>query len=160
MKRFTSFSVKKSSINLLTAAMIATGSTGCALKPWSLVDGEGASRSNDNQYNVMVVAVDEQSYLDGRLQQKIEPGSHYLRLATTKRDFSGDVTVMPLFLKAEPCTRYVFFAEHDRRMTNKSWKLVLRKSEPIGGCKIPEAVGTGVVEEVAGNVEGVDSKQE
>lgn len=108
---------------------------GCASKPWSIIDGEGATAASDDQYNVTILSVDGQAFLDGRMQQKVEPGFHYLQVATTKKSRRGDATYQPFALTAAPCMRYVLFAQHESRLNNEDWSVVLKKQEPISGCE-------------------------
>ena len=114
-------------------------------KPWSefAVD-DVASRSNPDEYDVRIVAIDGSMEFDRKPIHRVTAGFHFLELASTKVGRRGELTSQPFAIEAKPCVRYELVAIHADRMSNRRWRLDVKKEVPIRACA--EKFGLQVVE--------------
>jgi hypothetical protein len=71
----------------------------------------------------------------------VEPGPHYVKLTSTKKDRKGDNTYQSWYFNAEACKRYVVAAKHNsknNKFSNKYWEVEILRVEPIPSCKLPK----------------------
>ncbi len=85
----------------------------------------------------MVVGVDSR-LMRPRGFMNLDPGFHYLYLATTRSNPRGEHAAQHFALKAEPCMRYVVTARHRNSMDWENWDLVVKSVEPIPWCTLPQ----------------------
>jgi uncharacterized protein YceK len=96
-----------------------------------------------NDYPIQIVAVDGQYQVmnDARLL----PGTHTL-VATSRKPSIYRVPRQKVWpITVEPCTRYYFAARHAGRLT-EDWDLIVRRTEPIGGCDAQGALAAAKAE--------------
>ena len=102
-------------------------------RQWVVIDGNVVGRADSNRYSVVVIAVDGKADFEAPTTVTITPGFHYLQLASTRQDRSS--TVVPYALNAEPCTRYLIYAEYESRLERSPWQIVITKDpKPLGRC--------------------------
>lgn len=120
---------------LIVAMLILLG---CASGPYAILDGSSPNRADPDQYEVLILGVDGRLYPNGRREHRVDPGFHYMELATTKPDRRGGVTRMPFAINAKACTRYYVAAVHERELDSRGWHAKTVKEAPIPGCVVTE----------------------
>jgi hypothetical protein len=120
--------------------MFASLLFGCSSVPYAIIDGSRASKTDNLSYNVIVTGVDGKLTFFDEPTKNIKPGTHTIRVTTTKPGKPTMKDSKTWLLDAKPCKRYVVAAKHDenKRFSNKYWELDLIRVEDIGGCKVPE----------------------
>ncbi|MDO6694837.1 hypothetical protein Q4574_16185 [Aliiglaciecola sp. 3_MG-2023] len=106
--------------------------SGCASTPYAIIDGTRSKASDLDNYDVTIVSIDGKMEV-GKQVENIEPGFHYINLATTKK-VRSKVTEFRMFpLDAKECMRYVVTAQHDNSLDDE-WEVKLLREEPILSC--------------------------
>ena len=104
-------------------------------KPWSEFAIDVAGRSNPDEYNIIIVAIDGAMEFDRKPIHRVSAGFHYLELASTKLGRRGELTSQPFAIEARPCVRYELVAIHTDRMSNRRWRAEVKKEVPIRSCE-------------------------
>jgi hypothetical protein len=119
--------------------MVAITTTASA-REWSVIDGEVVGRADPNRFGVVIVAVDGTADFDAPSTKTISPGFHYVQIASTRPQRRNTLNYVPYAFMAEPCRRYVMYAEYESPADNSPWQLVIEKDpKPLGGCKAKKA---------------------
>jgi hypothetical protein len=85
---------------------------------------------------VLIVSVDGRADCEAPATKNIEPGFHYVQLASSRRDRRGGLAYVPYAFVAEPCIRYEVYAEYESSLDRSPWQLVINKDpKPLAGCK-------------------------
>lgn len=134
---------------VLYCAMAVVGQTHAldkdiTAKPWSEFAVDVASRSNPDEYDVRVVAIDGSMEFERKPIHRVPAGFHFLELASTKAGRRGELSSQPFAIEAKPCVRYELVATHTDRMSNRRWRLDVKKEVPIRICQ--EKFGLQVAE--------------
>jgi hypothetical protein len=122
----------KSAFIALSLACLAA----CSSIPYGEVNGQRTKFSDPDVYDVIIVAVDGQMYMDGRTVMRLVPGFHLLQLASSKHDSRGNVAYQPYPLNVNACTRYKFVAKHERKFKIDDWQVVPDGEEKITPCSV------------------------
>lgn len=121
-------------------ALAASFLGACSNIPYAIIDGSRSNIADTSSYNIKVTGIDGKlTFLDETVKT-IKPGTHRIRLTTTKPSRPTMKDSKTWLLEALPCKRYIVAAKHDRnkRFTNKYWEVDLIRVEDIGGCKVPD----------------------
>jgi len=123
-------------ISILTFLILLILS-GCASKPYAIIDGSRSKPGDQYTYDVLVGGVDGQLLMDTPTSWKVKPGTHLVQLISTKQGRRGDVTYQNWSFKAEACKRYIVVARHPqgKNLSNRVWSVELVKVEPILYCE-------------------------
>lgn len=125
---------------LLLLPMLATA-------PYALIDTREIPKADIKQFQVYIRAIDGKAYWDGPEEMKVSPGVHWIVMTREKSPKSktrkdGEQS---LYIMAKPCTRYYVAGggEGDAIVNpdpkfNQSWRVQVRKVEPILDCKTKE----------------------
>lgn len=127
-------------ITVLAAVCVLSSAQAIAKKPWAVIDGDGAGNVDSNQYDVVIIAVDGNSDFEAPMLKRVEPGFHYVQLAPTRQNGVISNSYQPYAFMAEPCVRYLMYAQYDNTSDRSPWHLVVGKSDkPVAGCKTDPA---------------------
>jgi hypothetical protein len=102
-------------------------------------DGRAPGSTGKDTYDIVLYAVDGKLQMDQPVESALDPGFHWLQVASTKSNRHGQVTYQPLPLQVAPCTIYRFHAQHERTMSIDHWKIVANGTRVRGDCP-PEAL--------------------
>lgn len=123
-------------IGVVAALFLLASTQANAKKPWAVIDGDGAGNVDSNRYDVVVIAVDGNSDFDAPMLKRVEPGFHYVQLASTRQNGVIGNSYQPYAFMAEPCVRYVMYAQYENASDRSPWHLVVGKADkPVAGCK-------------------------
>lgn len=123
-------------IGIVAAACLLASTQASAKKPWAVIDGDGAGNVDNNRYDVVIIAVDGNSDFDAPMLKRVEPGFHYVQLSSTRQNGVISNSYQPYAFMAEPCVRYVMYAQYENTSDRSPWHLVVGKSDkPVAGCK-------------------------
>lgn len=116
----------------------------CASGPYAIIDGSRSDITDDNNYDVVITGIDGQMYFQGLKIRNVEPGPHYIQLASTKVDRQGNPTYNTFILDAKPCTRYLVSAQHESTLEfdTRDWVTKVIREEPVSGCEVESTAGT------------------
>ena len=114
--------------------------SGCKTAPYAIIDGSQSKVTDQHSYDVIISGVDGKMYFGANKTKNVEPGSHYVRLTSTKQSRRGDVTYQPWYFNAEACKRYIVAAKHsdNKKFSNKYWEVEVLRVEPILSCELPK----------------------
>ena len=123
-------------IRVVAVACLLASAQANAKKPWAVIDGDGAGNVDGDRYDVVIIAVDGNSDFDAPMLKRVEPGFHYVQLASTRQNGVIGNSYQPYAFMAEPCVRYVMYAQYENTGDRSPWHLVVGKSDkPVAGCK-------------------------
>ena len=105
------------------------------IDPWAEIAVGAAAKANPDEYNILVIAIDGEMNFEGRRAYRITPGLHYLELASAKMGRRGDITRLPFAIEAKPCVRYELVATHEKRLSNRHWRVTVKAEKPITLCE-------------------------
>lgn len=106
----------------------------CSIKPYSIIDGSQINRADTDQYQVIILSINEKLYPDGRKTKQIQPGPILVKVATTKQGFGKLTPYQYLTIDARPCVRYLLAAQHEG-VSNRNWQAKIIAEEEISYCK-------------------------
>ena len=123
--------MKKVIIVLLSTVLMA-----CASGPYSVLEFSESDRTDNRNYDVVMTG------LDGKLKisntsKSVEPGEHFIQLATTKKGRNNFSNKRNIMLETKPCVRYYITAQHESGLStnNKDWDVRVLRTEPIKHCE-------------------------
>lgn len=118
--------------------------TACASSPYAIIDGSQSDITDANNHDVVVTGIDGQMYFENLKIRNVEPGPHYIQLASTKVDRQGVPTYNTFTFYAKPCTRYLVSAQHESTLPfdTRDWATKVIREEPVAGCKAEETVAS------------------
>ena len=113
--------------------------TACSNKPYSIIDGSKASRTDRDSYNVIITGVDGQLYFDNQSHKKIESGYRQFQLTSTKQGMTKSrlLSNKEWGHHMEECKRYYVTADHSKGspFNNTDWEVKIVKVDTIGHCE-------------------------
>jgi hypothetical protein len=120
--------------HLLALAAVAAGA-GCATEqPFSQLDGYRWSRIDLNTYDVIIISVDGEHYVqNGRLPIMIAPGPHKIVVQAPRTAGFRDGEQRTLELTVEPCTRY-WLEARKQNAVQQDFEPAVNYQESIAGC--------------------------
>lgn len=112
--------------------------TACASGPYAIIDGSRSDITDANSHDVVITGIDGQMYFQGLKIRNVDPGPHYIQLASTKVDRQGNPTYNTFILDAKPCTRYLVAAKHGSTLEfdTRDWVTEVIREEPVAGCEV------------------------
>lgn len=104
-------------------------------KPYALVDGGSGKIPQNKYYDVLITKVDGVHLLNKKALLKLEPGSHQLRVVSTKEDATprDQKSYADFNLKTEPCMKYYLSAYHANELS-LDMTIEVKKAEKIERC--------------------------
>lgn len=129
--------IKKIQFMFAAAALMLL--SGCASTgPYSELDGNGSSRAQPNEADVLIMGTDGKMDPAGSRTAMVDPGNHYFLIASTRTDRRGRAEMRTLPLKMKPCVRYMLAAHHPHSISPRDWEVMIKAEEAIPGCVVPE----------------------
>jgi len=110
-----------------------------ATAPYAMIETREIEKTDANNFQVRLRAVDGKAYWDGRDEMKITPGFHFVEMTAEK---SGMKVAKKnhdksLYLKAKPCFRY-FVSGQVNSALDRDWTVRVLGNERILACKTKE----------------------
>jgi hypothetical protein len=102
--------------------------------PWAEIRVGSLADKDLQQYDVMLITINGSMDFRDSNRYELAPGRHRLRVASTKRGPSGEMTARPFTLDMKPCVRYDLVADHTPAEPEASWKIVILGESPIKSC--------------------------
>jgi hypothetical protein len=102
--------------------------------PWAEIRVGSLADKDLQQYDVMLVTINGSMDFRDSNRYELAPGRHRLRIASTKRGPSGEMTARPFTLEMKPCVRYDLVADHTPAESDGSWKIVILGESSIKAC--------------------------
>ena len=102
--------------------------------PWAEIRVGSLADKDRQQYDVMLMAINGSMDFQDSNRYELAPGRYQLRVASTKRSRSGEMTARPFTLEMKPCVRYDLVADHAPAESEGGWKIVVRAESPIKSC--------------------------
>lgn len=102
--------------------------------PWAEIRVGSLADKDLQQYDVMLTTINGSMDFPDSNRYELAPGRHRLRVASTKRGPSGEMTARPFTLEMKPCVRYDLVADHGPAESDGGWKIVVRAETPIKSC--------------------------
>ena len=122
------------SLLFVLAAVLAVA--GCeTYKSFSQLDGYRWSKVDLNTFDVIIIAVDDKSYIQRNVPVMIEPGPHKIVVEGPPQAGFTKGQLRTLQLDVKPCTRYWLEARKANRVT-ADFEPAVNYEEPISGCSI------------------------
>ena len=110
-----------------------------AAAPYAIIETREIKKTDTNNFQVLVRAVDGKAYWDGRDEMKITPGFHFIEMTAEKAGMK--VTKKnhdkSLYLNAMPCFRY-FVSGQVKNALDSDWTVHVLGNERILACKTKE----------------------
>jgi hypothetical protein len=129
--------------SLAALALVLAPGLAAAKAPWAEIDGTFANPAHADEVDALVHAVDRHYYNPMRSRLKIEPGPHWIYIASTRASARGTVTSVPWVMKAEPCMRYLVAAQHES-LSIERFAVKVVSVERIGECRLPPGAQAAV----------------
>jgi len=120
---------------ILLAAALAVAGCAAVKEPFSQLDGYRWTRTGLNTFDVTIISVDGEHYIQRSTPIVVTPGPHKIVVqgpATAGFRFGEQRT---LELNVEPCTRYWLEAKKMNALS-QDFEPRVNYSEPIAGCKM------------------------
>lgn len=127
-------------ITLSTFCLAAAAGLSCAPAfadepaPWAEIKVGSMADKDLQQYDVVLMAINGSMDFRDSTRYELAPGRYQLRVASTKRGRSGEMTARPFTLEMKPCVRYDLVADHAPAESEGGWKIVVRAESPIKSC--------------------------
>lgn len=118
-------------------------------EPWAEIRVGSLADKDLQQYDVMLITINGSMDFRDSNRYELAPGRHRLRVASTKRGPSGEMTARPFSLEMKPCVRYDLVADHTPAEPDGSWKIVILGESPIKSCAKKFGLLPGAEEQVA-----------
>jgi hypothetical protein len=127
----------KSSLRTASFAALAAalGLAGCATQqPFSQLDGQRWVRTGLSTYDVTIISVDGEHYIQRGAPIMIKPGQHKVVVQGPPTAGFRYGEQRTLDLNVEPCTRYWLEARKENSL-KQDFTPAVNHSEPISGCR-------------------------
>ena len=118
-----------------------------AASPYAQIETKYTDRTDTNNFQVLVLAVDGSAYLSGRDEMKLEPGFHFIEM-TAERSGTRALRknhVKSLYIVAKPCFRYYVTGQRSNEL-DFDWKVRVGEEERIKACKTKEDIEQAKIE--------------
>jgi hypothetical protein len=102
--------------------------------PWAEIKVGNMADKDRQQYDVVLMAINGSMDFRDSNRYELAPGRYSLRLASTRRGRSGEMTARPFAIEMKPCVRYDLVADHAPAESEGGWKIVVRAESPIRSC--------------------------
>lgn len=102
--------------------------------PWAEIKVGSMADKDLQHYDVVLMAINGSMDFRDSTRYELAPGRYHLRVASTKRGRSGEMTARPFTLDMKPCVRYDLVADHAPAESEGGWKIVVRTESPIKSC--------------------------
>jgi hypothetical protein len=102
--------------------------------PWAEIKIGDMADKDRQHYDVVLMAINGSMDFRDSTRYELAPGRYSLRLASTKRGRSGEMTARPFAIEMKPCVRYELVADHALSESEGGWKIVVRGESPIKSC--------------------------
>jgi hypothetical protein len=117
--------------------------------PWAEIEVGSMADKDRQRYDVVLMAINGSMDFRDSTRYELAPGRYNLRLASTRRGRSGEMTARPFAIEMKPCMRYALVADHGRAESEGGWKIVVHAESPIKSCTkkfgSPVAIGEQAV---------------
>ena len=120
-----------------------------AAAPYAMIDTRDIPAADIKHSQIYIRAIDGKAYMDNPVEKKVTPGVRWVVMTRQKSSKSGmkKRDEQSLYLLAKPCIRYYVAGggeagenNNDSPNFNPKWTVVIRKVEPISGCKTKEQI--------------------
>jgi len=119
---------------LYTIALSISAASATLSASDAVLDTHYSLNSDQNNYPLIIKAVNGKRQLTGTQKRYFSPGSYTVTLQTTKPTLGTRQPSMKSFtFDPVACTKYTFTAQHDSRL-NDDWNLRIIKATQIPGC--------------------------
>lgn len=102
--------------------------------PWAEIKVGGVAEGTQDEYDVMLIAVNGSRDVPSKALYEFAPGTYQLRIASRKRGKSGETVSLPFAIDMQPCTRYAMIADHQQESEGRKWRIAIKSETEVEPC--------------------------